>query len=171
MYALKDYIGEKALNNALSKYIKDVGFQDPPYTNSIELLKYIKDVTPAKYSYIIEDMFETITLHDNKAVSAKARTLESGQHEVTLFIKSRKLCSDGFGNESEIPINDWIDIGVLGKDGKELYLKKHKIRAPEVELRIKVDDEPEKAGIDIYNKLIDRHPEDNTVPIDKTFKD
>jgi len=165
MYALKDYIGEKALNNALSKYMKDVSFQEPPYTNSIELLKYIREVTPEKYLYIIEDMFETITLYDNKAVSAKARMLGSGQYEVILLIKSRKLRSDGFGNELEIPVNDWIDIGVLGKDGKELYLKKHKICDSEVELRIMVDEEPKKAGLDIYNRLIDRRPEDNITNI------
>ena len=165
MYALKDYIGEKALNIALSRYVKDVGFQDPPYTNSIELLKYIREVTPEKYLYIIEDMFETITLHDNKAVSAKARRIGPGQYEVTLLIKSRKVRSDGFGNEREVPVNDWIDIGVLGKDGKKLYLKKHKIRVPDLELRIMVDEEPNEAGVDIYNILIDRHPDDNIIDI------
>ena len=165
LYALRDYIGEEALNKTLSKYIKDVGLQGPPYTNSLELLKYIREATPEKYQHIIEDIFETITLYDNKAVSAKVRLLESGQYEVTLLIQSRKLRSDGFGNESEVPINDWIAIGVLGKDGKELYLEKHKICDSEVELRIIVDEEPEKAGIDIYNMLIDRYPDDNIINI------
>ena len=31
-YALSDYIGEKKLNKALSKYVKKVAFQEPPYT-------------------------------------------------------------------------------------------------------------------------------------------
>ncbi len=110
-------------------------------------------------------MFETITLYDNKAVSAKARKLESGQYEVTLLMKSRKVRSDGFGNESEAPVNDWIGIGVLGKDGRELYLKKHKICKSEIKLRIIVHEEPKEAGIDIYNILIDRHPDDNIINI------
>ena len=29
-YALSDYLGEKTLNNALSKYVKKVAFQEPP---------------------------------------------------------------------------------------------------------------------------------------------
>src|SRR5690606_39700502 len=33
-YALKEYIGEAALNQALRDYIKQVGFQEPPYTIS-----------------------------------------------------------------------------------------------------------------------------------------
>ncbi|MCD4797346.1 MAG: ABC transporter permease, partial [Candidatus Cloacimonetes bacterium] len=34
MYALQDYIGEEAVNTALSKYLKKVKWQEPPYTNS-----------------------------------------------------------------------------------------------------------------------------------------
>ena len=37
-YALSDYLGEEKLNNTISKYVKNVAFQDPPYTTTIELL-------------------------------------------------------------------------------------------------------------------------------------
>ena len=48
----------------------------------------------------------------------------------------------------------------LGK--KVLYLKKHKITEPKTEIEILVDEEPYRAGIDPYNKLIDKIPDDNT---------
>ncbi len=44
-YALSDYIGEENLNSALQKLVVKNKFQDPPYTTSIELADYIKEVT------------------------------------------------------------------------------------------------------------------------------
>ena len=64
MYALQDYIGESTVNQALSNYIKDVGFQEPPYTVSRELIEHFRQATPSELQGIIEDLFETITLFD-----------------------------------------------------------------------------------------------------------
>ena len=47
-----------------------------------------------------------------------------------------------------------------------LYLKKHRIRPGESTITIRVKGTPEKAGIDPYNKLIDRIPDDNTADVD-----
>ena len=70
MYALQDAIGEENVNRALASYIKKVAFQEPPYTISRELLAEFRAVTPPEYQYLIEDLFETITLFENRAVSA-----------------------------------------------------------------------------------------------------
>ncbi|MCH8316957.1 MAG: hypothetical protein IIA88_00440 [Bacteroidetes bacterium] len=176
MYALRDYIGEDSLNEALKKYIKAVAYQQPPYTNSLEFLSYIKSATPDSLQYIIKDMFETITLYENKTDEAVYEKRPDGKYAVKLKVSSKKLRADSLGNEKEIPVNDWIDIGVFGKPelhsdkpsnsekssiGKPLYLKKHKINQPEMEFEIIVDELPWKAGIDPYNKLIDRDSEDN----------
>ncbi|MDX5346916.1 MAG: hypothetical protein LPK19_06695, partial [Hymenobacteraceae bacterium] len=70
MYALADYIGEENLNRALKNYIGKVGFQQAPFTNSIEFLGYLKAETPDSLQYLITDMFEKITLYENKATAA-----------------------------------------------------------------------------------------------------
>ena len=49
--------------------------------------------------------------------------------------------------------------------GRPLYLRKHRITEPRATLEIIVDEEPRKAGIDPYHKLIDRNRWDNTVPV------
>ncbi|MGH7599845.1 MAG: hypothetical protein ACREOI_26110, partial [bacterium] len=84
-----------------------------------------------------------------------------GKYKIALTVKAQKLRADTLGVETEIPIADWIDIGVLGKDGKELYLQKHKINQPEMAFEIIVDELPVEAGIDPYVKMIDRNPDDN----------
>jgi ABC-type multidrug transport system ATPase subunit len=59
----QDYAGEDNVNRALRDYVQAVAYRDPPYTNSVELIDRLRKIVPAEYSYIIHDMFETITLY------------------------------------------------------------------------------------------------------------
>jgi hypothetical protein len=51
------------------------------------------------------------------------------------------------------------------KEKRPLYLKKHWLGPGEHTLEIIVDAEPKIAGIDPYNKLIDRIPDDNSMTV------
>ena len=69
-------------------------------------------------------------------------------------------------------LDDWIDVGVFGEkdkdtppEGKLLSLEKHHVSAATEKLEIVVDQEPKKAGIDPFNKLIDRIPDNNIVAL------
>ncbi|MBA3970897.1 MAG: hypothetical protein H0X46_01910, partial [Bacteroidetes bacterium] len=168
MYALRDYIGEDSLNAALAKYIKKVAYQEPPYTNSIEFLSYIRAATPDSLKYIINDMFETITLYENKTSKCSYTKTKEGKYFVKISVDCKKMKADSIGKMKEVAIADWIDVGVFGskmvkgkKTETELYLKKHKITKDKMEIEILVNEEPLKTGIDPYNKLIDRTPENN----------
>ncbi|MES2592754.1 MAG: M1 family aminopeptidase [Bacteroidota bacterium] len=169
MYALRDYIGEDTLNAALAKYIKKVAYQEPPYTNSIEFLNYITAATPDSLKYIITDMFATITLYENKTSKCSYTKTKDGKYLVKVSIESKKMKADSIGKLKDIVVNDWIDIGIFGseqvngkKEETELYLQKRMINKEKMEFEIIVNEEPEKVGIDPYNKLIDRTPDNNT---------
>jgi ABC-2 type transport system permease protein len=166
MYALQDYISEDSVNMALKRFTKDWAFKDAPYPTSADLLKYFRQVTPDSLQYLITDMFETITLFENKTTEASYTEKSKGLYEVSLKLSTEKLRADSAGIESNIPIQDWIDIGVYGKSkaGKDslIYLKKHKFTTKDNEIKILVKDKPRKAGIDPLHKLIDRHSDDNT---------
>jgi len=164
MYALKDYVGEDAINRALRRFLEATSFRGPPYTNSLQLLEYIRDEVPAELQYLIEDMFETITLFDSRVTEAGYRQLDDGRYRVTLRVTARKLRADGRGMETEIPIADWIDIGVFG-DEEVLFLEKLRITEPDVCFEVLVDALPVEAGIDPYNMLIDRVTSDNTTNV------
>lgn len=168
MYALKDYIGEDSVNVALSRYIDAVAFQEPPYTNSLEFLSYIRAVTPDSLDYLLTDLFETITLYENYVEDATYTLTPDSLYEVSLTLLSKKLRADSLGVESEVALNDWIDIGIFGEeriDGEReevpLYFQKHRITSDTTRITITVDQEPKRAGIDPYNKLIDRNSGDN----------
>jgi hypothetical protein len=174
MYALKDYIGEERLNAALKKYLQAVAFQEPPYTNAREFVNVIREAVPDSLKYLVADMFETITLFDNKTQEAKATKLPDGRYKVELTLESHKFRADSLGTEKEIALGDWVDVGVFDKNedkasklGKPLYFAKHKITQPKTMIDFIVNGEPHKAGIDPYNKLIDRVPKDNVKEVSK----
>ncbi len=160
MYALREYIGEDALNRALSNYIKAVGFQRPPFTNSVEFVEFIRAETPEKYAYLIEDLFEAITLYDNRMLSAKAR--QSGEEwEVELEVMSKKYRASESGQETQVELDDWIEIGVLDEDGEFLYREKHRLSDETTTLTVTVGSKPQQAGVDPIVMLVDRNPDDN----------
>jgi ABC-2 type transport system permease protein len=171
MFALQDYIGEEKVNLALRNFLADWQYPGPDsknkrYPTSNDLLKYIKAETPDSLQYIIEDMFETITLFENKTEKVEYRELENKTFEVTINTNSEKYRADSSGNEKPIALNDWIDVGVFGEDDKGaeklLYLEKRKFSKKENSFTIIVKEKPTKAGIDPINKLIDRHSDDNS---------
>ena len=166
MYALREYIGEEAVNRALASYIEDVGFQEPPYTTSRQLVEHLRAVTPEQYAYLIEDLFETITLYDNRAISVTSKPLEHDQWQVDMVVETRKFRADEKGAEQEVEMNDWIEVGVLTKtdDGKEVPIlrQKRQLTAGRHEITLVVDQQPSSAGIDPVVLLVDRNPDDNT---------
>jgi len=194
LYALSDYIGEEKLNGALKKYIDKVKFQEPPYTTSIEMVNYIKEVTPDSLQYVIKDMFETITLYRNRIVDAKTTELDNGKYQVDIEFEVSKYRNDEKGKRYygekvgdtltyktdkmtkpilSVPLADYIDIGIFSEeeiDGKKkevaLYLKKHKITAINNKIKIIVDKKPTEVGVDPYNKLIDANSNDNRMKVD-----
>jgi len=176
MYALQDYIGEDRINVALSQYIKDWQYPGPDhpkgrYPTSTDLIGYLRTATPDSLKYLIKDMFETITLYENKVEKAEYVQNKDKTFEVTLTLNSEKFRADSAGNQVPIKLNEWIDVGVYGKDAKGddklLYLKKHHFTQKDNVLKIKVKEEPTKAGIDPINILIDRHASDNVKVLSK----
>lgn len=171
MFALQDYIGEEKVNLALRNFLKDWQYPGPDskfkrYPTSNDLLSYFKAQTPDSLKNIIVDMFETITLFENKTEKVEFKSLKNKTFEVKITTKNEKFRADSSGNEKPIAINDWIDVGVYGGDIKGepnlLYLKKHKVNKVNNTFTVIVKEKPKKAGIDPINKLIDRHPDDNT---------
>jgi ABC-2 type transport system permease protein len=90
---------------------------------------------------------------------------------VTLDVAARKVRADTVGNESEVPMDDLVEIGVFGAPGaggglgEPLYLERHRIQSGEQTIQITVPRPPNRAGIDPYRKLIDRARDDNLAEV------
>ncbi|MBN1997793.1 hypothetical protein JW935_09585 [candidate division KSB1 bacterium] len=167
MYALQDNIGEENVNLALERIINAYKYRDDKRLKPSDLLNAFRENTPDSLLYVIRDFFETITLYENKALSAEYELLENGQYVINLAVSAHKFRADSAGIQREIPLNDNIYIGVLDEKNDELYLKKHKFTQNVKNLEIFVEKKPARAGIDPFLILIDRDRTDNVIKVKK----
>lgn len=168
LYALRDYLGEETVNRALRKFRDATAFQEPPYTTSLEFLEFLRRETPAEYQPLIDDLFLRITLLENRVEAVTYTKNADGSYKVRIESDLKKLYSDGQGQETEAPLDLMLDVGVFGeelKDGKKvekvLFLEKRRVQSGRVVIEVDVAELPKKAGIDPYNKWVDRNSNDN----------
>lgn len=173
MYALKDYLGEDRLNRVLQQLIEEKAFRSDPYATTLDFLRLLRQEAGPEFETLIEDLFEKIVIFDLKVTDATARALDDGTYEVTLAIEAHKFEADGAGAQTEVPLDYMIDVGVFSKNldktfegsAHVLFMKKERVSASEMTVTVIVDEEPKYAGIDPYNKLIDRNSDDNVQPV------
>jgi hypothetical protein len=165
MYGLQDLIGEDAVNQALREVVQEYGDKGPPYPTSRVLLAALRRHTPERFQYYLTDQFEQITLYENRVVSAKASRRPDGKYDVTLELETHKHQADALGVEQEVPLHDWLPVGVLDAKGAALVLEPRKFDQPRTTLTVVADGVPARAGVDPLNELVDRIPEDNLMPV------
>jgi ABC-type transport system involved in multi-copper enzyme maturation permease subunit len=172
MYYLKEMIGEEAVNRALRKLIARYGYADPPYPTSWALLDDLRSEMTPEQQYLIKDLFEDITFFSNRALQASASQRADGKYDVTIEVEAQKFKADPKGNETEVVVDDWIDIGAFAKPekdkkyGKTLYRQREHITQPKSSFTFTTDELPDQAGIDPFLLLIDRVPDDNTKKVE-----
>ena len=188
LYTIADYIGEDNLNLALRNFLMQYRYAnannqvdaqqksgmsdagDKFYPDTRQMVDAILAQTPPELRYLVDDGFNRIVLYDNKTISATSQKTPDGKYKVTMEVQARKVQADGNGAENPMPLADYIEIGVFsGKKDEEkpLYLKKEKFTEEHKTFVITVDQAPTLAGIDPYNKLIDRNADDNMIDVTK----
>ncbi len=171
MYALADYLGEPAVNRALRRFLSRYAFAGAPFPTARDLVAEFRAEATADQQPLITDLFEKITLFDLAVTGARATAAPGGGYDVAVTVTARKLYADGQGRESEAPLDLPLDVGIFpaaAEDAPEvdlpepLLLEKHRIVSGEQVLTFHVAERPARVGIDPYNKMIDKNPDDNT---------
>jgi hypothetical protein len=112
-----------------------------------------------------------MTLFSNRTLSAAAHKRPDGKYDVTIDIEARKFKADAKGNETEVPLDDWIDIGAFAKPekgrkyGRTLYRERLHLARTRSTHTFTVDQLPDKAGVDPFLLLVDRIPDDNMMSV------
>ncbi|WP_010517574.1 ABC transporter permease/M1 family aminopeptidase [Croceivirga radicis] len=178
MYGLQDLVGEDSLNLQLKNYILNAKFRPKaPFTTTDEWYSYLKKATPDSLQYYLEDSFENITLYSNTCNSATYKKNDDGSYEVKIEVNSARTRYDGLGKDlGTVQKPSLLDIGVFETDTinakgltvkRPLVLEKVWIKPGKNTFTYKVAKLPNKAGIDPYNKMIDRIPDDNLIPVEE----
>jgi aminopeptidase N len=174
LYLLADRLGEDRVNAMLADMLNRYRFSGPPYLRSTTLVDGFKALarTPQERQ-LVEDLLERITIFDLKASGATTRRLPDGSWETTLTVAASKAHADGKGKETAAPLSDVIDVGLFrARPGQGAFSKsdvirmeRRPVRSGEQKIVIVTKDKPAFAGIDPYNKYVDRNSDDNVIDV------
>ena len=174
MYWLKEVIGEAKVNGALAALLREHAFKAAPYANTRDFLRLLRAAAGPEYDALITDLFERITLFDTKATAATATARSDGTYQVVIDVEAHKFYADGKGAETEAPLDEPFDVGVFtaepGKPGftaaSVLAMRREPVQSGKQTLTVVVAQRPVWAGIDPYNKRIDRNSDDNLAKVE-----
>ncbi len=131
------------------------------------LIDELRKETPPDLQYLLKDLFEDITIFSNRTLEATAEKRPDGKFDIKLEIEAHKFKADEKGYETEVPVDDWIDIGAFAKPekgkkyGKTLYRRRIHLTTSRSTQSFVSEELPEQAGVDPFLLLIDRVPDDN----------
>ncbi|MBD2721466.1 ABC transporter permease/M1 family aminopeptidase [Hymenobacter armeniacus] len=168
MYALQDYLGEANVNTALRRFLDQHKFETPPYTTAPALVAEFRKVAPDSLQNMVTDLFDRITLYENRVTDASVKKLANGKFQVTMTVESKKLVADSLGAERPGPENDYLPVAIFPAQGKNkqpvppLLLTKRRFHAGTNKLGFVVAKEPAKVAVDPYHEFVDRVVQDNT---------
>jgi aminopeptidase N len=170
MYALTKYIGKEKVNGALRSLLQKRISGALPLPTTLDLFQEIQQVTPDSLHYLLHDLFKANTYWRLKTKQFDAVQTKAGHWQVTLKVQAQKLVIDSTGTEKEVPMNDWLEVGIYeeGKGLNEpLYLQMHRIRSGEQTIKVTVPRKPDRGGIDPNNLMIDLRRDDNVMGVDE----
>ncbi|GAB5348349.1 ABC transporter permease/M1 family aminopeptidase [Alteriqipengyuania sp. 357] len=172
LYLLQDRLGEDRVNAMLADLLDRYRFKGAPYASSTDLVEgFMSLARDEQERELVEDLLKRITLYDLKAEAAKVTKLDDGRFETVVEIDAEKFYANGQGEERKALLNDQIEIGLFAQrpgmgafDGDDVIVRRrYPIRSGAQSVRIVTDTRPAFAGIDPYNKYIDRNSDDNIV--------
>ncbi|HVR37861.1 MAG TPA: M1 family aminopeptidase, partial [Thermoanaerobaculia bacterium] len=111
MHAIRDHIGEEAMNAALRRVATNRNAS-------------IRDLVAQFPDPLVQQWLTEIVLYDLRVESARVVVRADGQYDVHVRVAATKSRADGRGNESPIPLRESIALGVFGRDD-ELHLQKY----------------------------------------------
>jgi aminopeptidase N len=175
MYLLKDVIGEDAVNRALQGLLGEYAFKAAPYPTSKDLLRHLRAVAAPEHQQLITDLFQKITLYDVKVTSARTRQRADGMWELALDVDARKAYADGQGRESDAALDEPFDVGLFtvepgtkGFDPSDVIVfERRPIHSGAQTLQFITARQPSFAGVDPYNKRVDRNSQDNVRSVER----
>ena len=174
LYLLQDRLGEDRVNKMLAGVLAKWRFKGAPYARSTELVNgYLSLARNPAERELVLDMLDRITIYDLKATGATTRKLPDGTWETRLTIDAAKFTASGTGVEKAVPLADEIDIGLfdarpgLGAFASKdvIAMERRPVRNGEQVIRVISRRQPAFAGVDPYNKYVDRNSDDNVVPV------
>ncbi len=162
MYALQGYIGADAVNKALGAFCRKYAYHSDPFPLSTDAMPYIRAALPAHLKHLATDLFERITLYENKIISA-SHEQTGDKYKSSITFSSLKYHAEGLGKEESVPLDDWLDIAIYDeKEEKLLAQESFHVQGGEQTVSIISKEKPGKVVLDPHFKMIDKDRKSNS---------
>jgi hypothetical protein len=168
LYALSRYMDEARVNGVVRRLLATHRAPGAPPATTLDLYRELQAVTPDSLRYLLHDLFEVNTYWMLETERVRADSTASGAWRVTLDVRARKMVYDSAGVETELPMDEWVPVGVFAKatraDGElsaPLHLQQHRIRSGRQTITAMVPRRPVLAGIDPFHVLDVEEQEDD----------
>jgi len=183
MYALREYVGEAPVDRALRTLIDRHGGGEPPLPTSLDLYAELRSVAPDSLHGMLADLFERNTYWSLSVDSVRTDSLPGGAWRVELDVTARKFAVDTAAVETDLEMNDPIEIGIYEGElrranvevepgraptgtlgvttGAPLYRGFHRLRTGTQTLTVTVPERPGSVGVDPRRLLMEIEAADN----------
>ncbi|MEZ4425309.1 MAG: hypothetical protein R3E98_18060 [Gemmatimonadota bacterium] len=170
LHALEQHAGGEAVNTALRRVLERHREAGAPPATMLDLYRELEAVTPDSLRGLLHDLFEVNTFWEFKTERPTAEPVGDGTWRVTIPVQALKTVVDPTGEETEIELDQWVEVGVYGPRergerelSRPLYEARHRIRSGEQTLTVTVASRPVLAGVDPHHVLdwVENEDDDN----------
>jgi hypothetical protein len=165
MWFLHDELGEDTLNRAMRDLLRDYAFKGPPYADTRDFIRYLRQEAGPAHDQAITDTLEKITLYDINVKRVHATPRADGKFDVTIDVDAHKYYADGYGKQTEAPLAESMDAGLFAREpgrpgfsqADVISFGRQPIHSGPQTLTLVADRKPAFGGVDPYNVRITRN--------------
>jgi ABC-2 type transport system permease protein len=165
--ALRDLMGEEALDRALRRLLREHGPGARPAV-AADLIAVLHAEAAPEHHALIDEWVDQVTFYDLRIESATARPLGDGRWEVTATVRAGKTLLPGGRNEAAraAPLDEQLDVAVyaehpFGSSAAPVYAGKHRLRTGTNQVTFEVQGRPGYLSVDPFERRIEAERADN----------
>jgi ABC-type transport system involved in multi-copper enzyme maturation permease subunit len=165
MYALKEAVGEEALNTAIHNFADKVRYQEPPFTTSLDFVASLKADLGPQHHALIDELFHKVVLYDNRLQSHTLTENPDGSVTVDLEILGRKIDVDEKGAQTDIDFTQELEFAGRDAQDKNLAVERRVIRNGVNKIQLQFAQKPKSLLLDPRFIWIDLNRDDNKLTL------
>ncbi|HYH80532.1 MAG TPA: M1 family aminopeptidase [Longimicrobium sp.] len=167
MDALRDLIGEDAVDRALRRLLREHGPASRPAT-VLDLMAALRAESAPQHHALMDEWIREVTFYELRVESASARQLGDGRWRVTARIRGGKTIHPGGRMEAAkaIPLDEMLDVAVYARHpistgDQPLHAVKQRLRTGVNEVTFEVRGRPAFISVDAFERRIEVERADN----------
>jgi ABC-2 type transport system permease protein len=174
MWLLSEYMGADRVNGTIRRLTERSDMPGARPVSTLDLYRELQAVAPDSLEPLLHDLFEINAFWQLATERVRAEPLANGAWRVTMDVRARKMVYDSAGVERELPMDEWVPVGVFTQGepgdelGKPLHLERHRIRTGRQTITVTVQGKPVLAGIDPHHLLDweEKEEDDNVAAVE-----